>query len=104
MANGIGEEDVMDQPFTLKGYINLMLFHKYLQLFVMFTIGVVLVLINYNWCIETIAENYIDGGFFGAFMASLGLAIPFLGFLSVGKLGLYNHYRDWKRKNKLKGL
>lgn len=68
----------------------------FIQLFTVAFVLLVLEFINFGWVIETVLENFINGGVFGGIATILGLSIPALLVPIIAYKGFWQFWNDMK--------
>lgn len=71
--------------------------NKYIQLFTIGFIGLILELLNFGWVIDTVSENFASGGNFGGVATIIGLSIPLLVAGTIAYKGFWQYFQDMKK-------
>ena len=88
----------VDFENSFKYWFALMWQNKYIQLFTIGFVALILELINFGWVIDTISENFASGGNFGGIATIIGLSIPLLEASAIGYFGFWQYFQDMKNK------
>lgn len=70
--------------------------NKYLQIFAVTFIATIIELCRFGWVVDTIADNYSDGGWLGATFTIAGLLIPITVSAVIAYKGFWQYFNDLK--------
>ena len=93
-------DDNIDFENSFKFWFALQWQNKYIQLFTVGFILLILELINFGWVVDVVNENFEVGGNFGGIATILGLSIPLLVTEVIAYLGFFKFWKDLKLTSK----
>jgi len=89
------KKDYLDGDHSFKNWFKIMWENKFIQLFSIFSIMLIMELFNLEFAVESISNAYNDYVFAGI-LVGFGFAIPPLGIIIIGYKGFYQFWNDLK--------